>query len=284
MHGGTRTSFKPHPAKKLVRYLLESTKNQYFITTHSAALMDTPNAEIYHINLEQGASRVRRATSDRHKSEVCENLGYHPSDLLQSNCIIWVEGPSDRIYLNSWIHSFSPELTEGIHYSIMFYGGRLASHLSGDDMDEMIDDFISLRRLNRRAVILIDSDKENQRAKINATKTRLSQEFDTGPGYAWITEGREIENYLPPDQIKAAINETKPSAKINSSFEKYENTLSIITKGGKEAQASKVDIAKYITKNFEQDFSTLDLKKQTLKLIFFIKESNPIIHIAGSNE
>lgn len=264
--------------KKLVRYLLEFTKNQYFITTHSAALMDTPNAEIYHINLEQGESRVRRATSDRHKSEVCENLGYHPSDLLQANSIIWVEGPSDRIYLNSWIHSFSPELIEGIHYSIMFYGGRLASHLSGDDMDEMIDDFISLRRLNRRSVILIDSDREKPRTKINATKTRLSQEFNTGPGYAWITDGREIENYLPPDQIKAAINETKPSAKINSNLGKYENTLSIITKGGNKAQASKVDVAKHITKKFEPNFEALDLKKQILKLITFIKESNPIIH------
>ncbi|PKN13588.1 MAG: hypothetical protein CVU69_01840 [Deltaproteobacteria bacterium HGW-Deltaproteobacteria-4] len=267
--------------KKLVRYLLESTKNQYFITTHSAALMDTPNAEIYHINLEQGESRARRATSDRHKSEVCENLGYHPSDLLQANCIIWVEGPSDRIYLNSWIHFVSPALIEGIHYSIMFYGGRLASHLSADDMDEMVEDFISLRRLNRRSVILIDSDKEKPKSRINATKTRLSQEFNAGPGYAWITDGREIENYLPPDQIRAAINETKPSARINSSFEKYANTLSIITKGGDKAQASKVDVAKHITKKFEPNFDILDLKKQVLKLISFIKESNPIIHPGG---
>ena len=124
-----------HPLlqKKLIRYLYTNTNNQYFISTHSAPLMDTPNAEIYHIQLENGHSLVNRVSSDIKKSIVCEDLGYHPSDLLQANCLIWVEGPSDRIYLNFWIKHFKPTLIEGIHYSIMFYGGRLLAHLSGDD-------------------------------------------------------------------------------------------------------------------------------------------------------
>jgi len=263
--------------KKLVRYLLNSTSNQYFISTHSAALMDTPNAEIYHLSLEHGESKVRRVTSDKHRSEVCENLGYHPSDLLQSNCIIWVEGPSDRIYLNYWINTLSSNLVEGIHYSIMFYGGRLASHLSGNDVEEMIENFISLRRLNRRNIIVIDSDKDKSRARINSTKKRLQGEFNTGPGYAWITDGREIENYLPPAFLIKAINETKPSAKINSTFGKFDKTLSIITKGGKTSQALKVDVAKYVTDNNPADLSVLDLNKQIKKLIYFIEESNPSV-------
>jgi predicted ATP-dependent endonuclease of OLD family len=147
--------------KKLIRYLVDVTNNQYFITTHSAALMDTPGIEIYHVNLEKGQSIVNRVTSDTHKSTICEDLGYHPSDLLQSNCIIWVEGPSDRIYIKNWINSSSSLFIEGLHYSIMFYGGRLASHLSGEDIDNSdkhIEEFISLRRLNRRSVIVMDSD------------------------------------------------------------------------------------------------------------------------------
>lgn len=264
--------------KKIVRYLLNSTKNQYFITTHSASLLDTPTAEIYHVNLENGESKIHKVTSDKHKSEICKDLGYHPSDLLQANCIIWVEGPSDRIYLNFWISSVSPNLIEGIHYSIMFYGGRLASHLSGNDLDCIIEDFISLRRLNRRSVILIDSDRDKPRKRINATKKRLRSEFDLGPGFAWITEGREIENYLPPDFLKKAINCTKPSAKINSTFGKFENTLSIITKGKKKAQASKVDVAKHITEKTSVDLSILDLKMQIKKLTCFIEDSNPGVH------
>lgn len=261
--------------KKLVRYLLEATDNQYFITTHSAALMDIPSAEIYHIKLDGGQSIAERATSDKQRSEICEDLGYHPSDLLQSNCVIWVEGPSDRIYINHWINSVAPKLVEGIHYSIMFYGGRLASHLSGEDIDKSIENFISLRRLNRRGVIVIDSDKEKKGERINDTKKRLQEEFDSGPGYAWITEGGEIENYLNPENIKAAITKFHPEAKCKATFGQYENALSIETKTGKDSQASKVGIAKYIVENNKADFNQLDLKKQIHKLVDFIKESNP---------
>ncbi len=141
--------------RKLIRYLAAHTSNQYFITTHSNVLMDVPDAEIYHITLVDGASAVERVTSGRQKSAVCEDLGYHPSDLLQANCIIWVEGPSDRIYLKWWLKSMDANLVEGIHYSIMFYGGRLLAHLSNAEIDAQdVDDFISLRRLNSRGVIL----------------------------------------------------------------------------------------------------------------------------------
>lgn len=265
--------------KKLVRYLLDATNNQYFITTHSAALMDTPSAEIYHIKMEEGQSIAERATSDKKRSEICEDLGYHPSDLLQSNCVIWVEGPSDRIYINYWINALSPKLVEGIHYSIMFYGGRLASHLSGEDIDESINDFISLRRLNRRGVIVIDSDKEKKGARINDTKKRLRDEFDSGPGYAWITEGREIENYLNPESLRKAISKIHPEAKAKQAFGQYENTLLIKTKAGKDSQASKVKVAKYIVGNNVADFNQLDLKKQSQKLVEFIKKSNPSVAV-----
>ncbi len=267
--------------KKLVRYLLDATNNQYFVTTHSAALMDTPSAEIYHVKMEQGQSIVERSTSDKQRSEICEDLGYHPSDLLQSNCLIWVEGPSDRIYINHWISSLSPKLVEGIHYSVMFYGGRLASHLSGDDMDESLKQFISLRRLNRRGVIVIDSDKEKKGARINDTKRRLREEFDAGPGHAWITEGREIENYMGSECIKDAIAKVHPSAKCKSAFGQYENTLLIKTKNGKDSQASKVGVAKYIVENYRADFSRLDMKKQIHALVDFICESNPGIAISS---
>lgn len=263
--------------RKLIRYLSEHTNNQYFITTHSAVLMDVPDAEIYHIKLVNGSSVVERVTSGRQKSAVCEDLGYHPSDLFQANCIIWVEGPSDRIYLNWWLKIMAPDLVEGIQYSIMFYGGRLLSHLSNDDHEETdVNDFISLRKLNNRSVMLIDSDKESEDSDVNATKSRLRDEFNSGPGHAWITEGREIENYLPAAWVEAAIKAVHPKATPISQFEKYDNTLKIIGGGkGKETQADKVKVARHITENYDPDFSIHDLQQQLEKLVRFIRESNP---------
>lgn len=261
--------------KKLIRYLQEKTSNQYFITTHSASLMDTPGAEVYHIELRKGQSIVERASSDRRKSKVCEDLGYHPSDLLQTNCIIWVEGPSDRIYLKWWIKAINPQLIEGIHYSVMFYGGRLLSHLSAAEEQHFVDDFISLRRLNQRSAILIDSDKDHSHAHINATKRRIRDEFDSGSGHAWITEGREIENYIDPNTLKEAICKVHPHCTPTTSFDKYDNCLKIKTKTRPETQASKIEVAYYIASHGPAQVERFDLNKQIKRLVSFIQNSNP---------
>lgn len=261
--------------RKLVRYLTNATSNQYFISTHSAALMDTPDAEIYHVHLHEGQSLMERVTSNRHRSMVCEDLGYHPSDLLLANCLIWVEGPSDRTYLAYWISQRTPDLQEGVHFSIMFYGGRLASHLTGYDLDEAVEDFISLRRLNRRAVIVMDSDRAKKGSPLNATKTRLVDEFNAGPGHAWVTDGREIENYLPPDQIRTAIERVVPQCTATSKFRRYDRALTIKTPKDKLRQAPKVEIAKHVVANNAFDESRLDLKDQLSSLIRFIQDSNP---------
>lgn len=265
----------PTLQKKLMRYLADNTTNQYFITTHSAALMDTPDAEIYHIRLLEGHSVVDRVTSDRQRSAACEDLGYHPSDLLQANCIIWVEGPSDRIYLNWWIQGVDASLVEGIHYSIMFYGGRLAAHLTNNDLDDQISDFISLRRLNRRGVVVIDSDRGSSSATLNATKQRISAEFNSGPGFAWITAGREIENYLPDRHLTEALSAICKSQTSYGKFGRYDKTLRIRNTKEKECQAPKVDIARHIATAFDPDYSRYDLKEKLAAIVEFIHESNP---------
>ncbi len=261
--------------RKLIRYLAVKTDNQYFISTHSAALMDTDGAEIYHVRLSNGASIVERVSSNDGRSSVCSDLGYHPSDLLQANCVIWVEGPSDRLYLNWWLRAVDSSLVEGIHYSIMFYGGRLASHLTNSPDEIELNEFISLRRLNRRGVMLIDSDKDAPRKRLNATKQRLQKEFDLGPGHAWISEGREIENYLSVAQIKNAIKAVCPNATPVTQFESYDNVLKIRLPRGGEGQAGKIEIARYVTQTFAPDFDILDLRAKISKVRTFIADSNP---------
>ena len=78
----------------------------------------------------------------------------------------------------------------------MFYGGRLASHISGFDPEELEEhekELISLRQLNRNSVIMIDSDKESSHKRINQTKTRLQQEFDKGPGLRGLPQGVKLK-------------------------------------------------------------------------------------------
>src|SRR5438094_9646640 len=109
-----------------------------------------------------------------HVLEVLNDLGIRAADVLQANFVVWIEGPSDRIYLNRWIGLMAPELVEGVDYSIMFYGGRLLFHLSllRDELGLCADELIKLLRINQNSSSVIDSDRTRGQAEINETKTR----------------------------------------------------------------------------------------------------------------
>ncbi|MEZ4770182.1 MAG: AAA family ATPase [Caldilineales bacterium] len=85
-----------HPTlqKKLIKYLEEHTTNQYFMATHSASMIDIPRAAVFHVRHDGEQSIVTPALSPSQRYAISVDLGYRASDILQANCIIWVEGPS----------------------------------------------------------------------------------------------------------------------------------------------------------------------------------------------
>ncbi|MEI2429049.1 ATP-binding protein [Lysobacter yananisis] len=258
-----------HPLlqRKLVRYLQERTSNQYFIATHSASMLDAVPASIFSVENSQGEAVIKLCMTAGHRYDICKSLGYQASDLLQSNAIIWVEGPSDRIYLNHWLGSVASDLVEGVDYSIMFYGGRLLSHLSASDPE--VDEFISLRRLNRNVAILIDSDKANARGRINATKARVRDEV--GEASAWVTAGREIENYVPHTLLDRALAETCFKFDRPVGTGRYDHRLDYFEGGsGRVRRADKIKVAKWIAAQ-EADLNELDLRKKVKELVTFIR-------------
>lgn len=268
-----------HPAlqRKLIQYLESETKNQYFFTTHSAHLMDAVESEIFHVSLSPQGSSIYSVGNDMEKANICKDLGYKASDILQANSLIWVEGPSDRVYLNFWIHAKRPDLVEGVHYSIMFYGGRLFSHITADTtaLDQIVEDLIAVRRLNQNTSIVFDSDKPKPRARLTGTKRRLKQEFDLGPGFAWVTRGREVENYLDEAALQDVIRDIHPSVDSFYDSGQWANLLNYKSKkDGRKRSADKVRVARSYVENNEPDFTRLDLHTQVNKLIEFILKSN----------
>ncbi|QRN82671.1 AAA family ATPase [Chloroflexota bacterium] len=269
-----------HPLlqKDFINYITDFTNNQYFISTHSAHLLNAPGISIFHITLKNGETKVSNAYKISEKFSICKDLGYQPSDLFQTNSIIWVEGPSDRIYLNYWISSFDPDLIEGLHYSIMFYGGKLLSHLTPSN-DESIDNFISLSKLNQQLMIIMDSDISPSRKVINATKKRIKDEFVEFSDLAWITKGREIENYLNPDLLFEAVKVCHPRkgvTKLDGSGQ-FECVTKFVKNNNELETYDKLRVAlKYIEIEEQPDFSVLDLEKKIKTVTNFIRESNQL--------
>lgn len=204
-----------HPTlqRQLLRYLELQSSNQYLIATHSAHLLDAPEAAVFHAEKVELRTEVRRISGPMEHAAVCFDLGLRASDLVQANAVVWVEGPSDRIYLKHWLSSMDPSLLEGVHYSIMFYGGALLTHLTARDPEDALGDFISLRRLNRHSHILIDSDRREEGAPLTDAKLRVLAEFEDH-GVAWITAGYTIENYVPSDTLAASVARVHPKSAL----------------------------------------------------------------------
>ncbi|MBD8546073.1 ATP-dependent nuclease [Sphingomonas sp. CFBP 8760] len=276
-----------HPLlqRKLIRYLADNTKNQYFIATHSAAFIDTPGAAIFHVYQEGGTTHISEAILKKERYAICLDLGHRASDIIQANAVIWVEGPSDRTYINYWIKAANPDLIEGVHYAIMFYGGRLLSHLAADD--EEISEFIQLRDLNRNVALVMDSDKKSLRGTINETKQRLQREFDTHGGVAWVTKGREIENYIDHARLQTAVAAVYASAyDAPGDGGQFDHPLYFKRIAAKkrrvgppsteliETDVDKVKVSRVVVAAGPADLDILDLRERIGAIVTMIKNAN----------
>ena len=119
--------------------------------------------------------------------------------------------------------------------------------------------------------IIIDSDRDRARKWPNPTKRRVQGEFDKGPGFAWITKGREIENYVPPDILQAAVRKAHPKAMKLRKKGPYDNCLANVV--GMKGVCDKIKVAAEVA-SVPAILDVLDLREQITKLVRFIHEAN----------
>ena len=175
---------------------------QIFIATHSTVLLDS--------NLWAGAAKIFQSEEHLLVEKVLDHglldrLGVRAGDLMQANGVIWVEGPSDRIYIKHWMRAYceTNHITcpvEGVEFSFSLYGGSLAAFSVSP-----VETCISLLQINRNAAIVIDQDldfaaQEQALDKPANHKQRIIREIERGSrqnNLVWITDGYTIESYLP---------------------------------------------------------------------------------------
>ena len=268
----------PELQRQLVEYLDNQTSNQYFLTTHSAHVMDAARGAVISVRLEENSSRVTEPLSMHERRQICHSLGYRPSDLMQANCIIWVEGPSDRVYIKHWISLFDSNLREGWHFSFSFYGGRVLSQYAIDETDEQADEFLQILPLNRFPIIVMDSDRRDRSAKLNDTKERILIEARKFGCHTWVTQGREIENYVSRkvrEVAISAVHRTYSQMTVGAENEDpWSDPLDFRLQGKTEsARPDKPRIAIEAIKEIS-DLSELDLHEQIKGIVEFIRLAN----------
>lgn len=212
-----------HPGlqKKLIAHLQERTSNQYLVATHSTHILDAPGAAVFHIVHDGSRTRLANVVKVDDLVRVSEDLGYRASDLLQANYVIWVEGPADRLYWRRWLELVDPVLSEGVHYTIISYGGSLLADLSlhggaiplaepGSRLtrsDTLRTDLVDVLKLGRNCTVIADSDKPTREADLRPLIKQLQDETHsqaTGR-LVVIDDVRTVENLLPPAVLTDAV-------------------------------------------------------------------------------
>lgn len=267
-----------HPAlqHRLFNYLYDYSINhnkKLFITTHSHIAINTfygrNGVSIYHVTKNNGISSIDIIENDQKKMNILDDLGVKASDIFQSNGIIWVEGPSDRIYIKRWLEVFCPnDIIEGRDFQFAYYGGRLLAHYTCNDEESKTNELINVLKTNRHAAIVMDSDKRTKNSHINATKRRVRDEFKSLGSFCWITEGREIENYLSGRAISDFYHKNISQIDKFDSFPDYIRSLDANFANHKVESAR--NYSDFITE--DNSCNILDLKDKIEQLYKEIKK------------
>ncbi len=261
----------PRLQRRLMRMLREPGQRRIVVATHSAHLIDVASDTVVAVRHHSGRSWLSQVGDPELFAEL-RSLGYRASDLLQANAIIWVEGPSDRIYLLHWIKAVAPDLLEGVDFSIMFYGGALLNRLTAEPGGPQDSSLVDLWRVNQRMWMVMDSDLGE--GELRPPVQRLRDEIaNSGRGGVWITEGYTIENYVPTELIEAAAKEIHPSVVQLRSPAKNRDPLRRLARsnGSLLRAVDKVGVALAVTGR-DPDLERLDLREQIERIVAFLRE------------
>ena len=212
-----------HPGlqRKLIETLLEQDgfeNYQFFITTHSNHFLDiTLDFQDISIFTFKKMFNPGDKSEERVPQFILENvsfgdrsalelLGVRNSSIFLSNCTIWVEGITDRLYFKHYLELYQQYLLEqkkatikfkeDFHFSFVEFGGANITHFSflSSDMNP-----VNVERLCGRSFVITDRD-------IGSKKTRDELKRKLGER-CFILKSAEVENLLTKPVLLSVIEE-----------------------------------------------------------------------------
>ncbi len=207
--------------------------HQYFITTHSNIVLDT-SADT---NINMSIFKFKKV-KDKDKNEgkdflieQCNNgdvsllndLGIRNSSLFLSNCSIWVEGITDRLYLKHYLKLYCDKhkdiklYRENIDYTFIEYGGGNVVHFNFNKEDN--PNSINAKYISNKIFLIADNDNSKEGSlkakRKEAFKEQLKENF-------YELSVTEVENLITSEMLKQTllVQNPKKESEINKAFEK----------------------------------------------------------------
>ncbi|GGH22559.1 AAA family ATPase [Mucilaginibacter phyllosphaerae] len=295
-----------HPGfqRVLIETMLSFKNHQYFITTHSNHLLDITlekdSISVYTFKKSYYGKPIPAFTIENVENDdvnILAEIGVRNSSVFLSNCTIWVEGITDRIYIRKYLDVFQKhkklQFKEDVHYSFVEYGGNNITHWSFLENTDLNHPNIEVERLCGKLFLITDKDGDglSETGKATAKEKRQLQLKEKLQERYYCLLAREIENTLSVDVVKKIIIELEDNSEIN--FKESFNAEAHVTEklgmfldnnviGGNRTYADssgtikdKLNFAKKaVTYLITEDDLTIEAKDLTSKLYEFIKLNN----------
>ncbi|OVE82656.1 hypothetical protein BVY04_00420, partial [bacterium M21] len=175
----------------------------FFFTTHSNHLLDltfdyneisvmlfkkTSEGEIPSFNFDQ---------VDADDFRILNDLGATSSSIFRTNATIWVEGHTDRRYLQCYMNKYCdvkglPLVIEDRHFSFFEYQGGNIAHWS----EEGEGNKIRANRIVQNSLVIADGD-----TKESSKEDAIRSSFD----HTYFLDCKEIENMIPEEVLKKVL-------------------------------------------------------------------------------
>ncbi len=236
-----------HPGMQRVflEALKEFPQTQVFFTTHSNHFLDMSieiekdNISIFSFQkqiIEKGNEKNEKIKEAQFLIEqikpfnenVLYQLGVRNSSVFLSNCTIWVEGITDRLYIKKYLELYienenKKNYTENIHYAFVEYAGSNIVHWNFDEKS-IIQETILAKSISNRIFLIADSDY-NENGEILDSKQKRFEKLSKGlKQNFYLLKCREIENLLTPGILKKTLqNYKKDDSDISFKDFKYDD-------------------------------------------------------------
>ena len=205
--------------------------HQYFITTHSNIVLDVSADTNISMSIFK-FKRVKEKDKNNGKDfliEQCNNgdvsllneLGIRNSSVFLSNCSIWVEGITDRLYLNHYLKLYCKKFEnkklyrENIDYTFIEYGGGNIVHFNFEEADSKEN--INAKYINNKMFVIADNDNTKEGTAKYHRKEKLKEALKNNFYELPVVE---IENLITLDALKDVLCYQNPNKtqEINQAF------------------------------------------------------------------
>jgi putative ATP-dependent endonuclease of OLD family len=188
-----------HPAAE--RKMLDALRSiadsggQVMITTHSQVFIDNrADAEMYITRRDFGVTSFEHIEEDAFKA--VDEIGARNSDILQSDFVIYVEGPSDVKVLEALSEAYVEDWKEH-NITIQHLGGT--GNMRHCEPEK-------LKKINQNFAFLFDSDRKNADDDLKGEVQSIKEKSAREGIDCHVLERREIENYYHPDAIGEVLS------------------------------------------------------------------------------